>query len=218
MTLWRRGEFALDVVRPAMRRGRYKKSEASRQQVLDAAIQALADGGYAKTSVSHIATRAGMSKGAVHYHFESKDELMAEVLERCATVMRDRVRAAWQAPGEPAEKIRRALRELRDSRRQGAPELRVLADFMAQSLHDEKLRSALATMFEANRQEVLEQLAGSLEQLGLKPRIPIEVVPRLLLGALDGLALHDFFDPPSAAEDANVQQALEVIALSLFET
>ncbi len=201
-----------------MRRGRYKKSEASRQQVLDAAIHALAEGGYAKTSVSDIATRAGMSKGAVHYHFESKDELMAEVLERCAVVMRERVRAAWEAPGEPAEKIRRALREMRESRRQGAPELRVLADFMAQGLHDDKLKNDLAGMFEANRREVHDQLLGSLEQLGLRPRIPIEVVPRLLLGALDGLALHDFFDPPSAAEDDAIQQALEAIALSLFES
>jgi hypothetical protein len=40
----------------------------------------------------------------------------------------------------------------------------------------------------------------------------------LLLGALDGLALQDFFDPPSAAEDDSVQQALEAIALSLFES
>jgi len=42
------------------------------------------------------------------------------------------------------------------------------------------------------------------------------VIPRLVLGMLDGLALHDFFDPISDEDDA-VMAALESIALSLFE-
>ncbi len=200
-----------------MQRGKYKKSEVSRQQVLDAAIAALAERGYAKTSVSDIAAAAGMSKGAVHYHFESKEHLIGEVLAHCAIVLRERVRAAWEAEGEPAEKIRRALREMRASRKRGAPELRVLADLMAQGLHDEKLRTALAALFAANRKEVLDHLAQSLDAFGLRPRIPLEVIPRLLLGALDGLALHDFFDPPGPEEDAALQQALELITFSLVE-
>lgn len=200
-----------------MQRGKYKKSEASRQQVLDAAIVALAERGYAHTSVSDIATAAGMSKGAVHYHFDSKEHLIGEVLAHCAILMRDRVRRAWEAEGAPAEKIRRALGEMRAARKRGAPELRVLADLMAQGLHDDKLRTALAALFAANRQEVLDHLSASLDAFGLRPRIPVEVIPRLLLGTLDGLALHDFFDPPSPEEDRALQQALEVIAFSLVE-
>jgi len=194
----------------------YKKSETSRQQVLEAAMTALAERGYARTSVSDIAAAAKMSKGAVHYHFESKDDLIAQVLARCAEVMRDRVRDAWDAPGEPQERIRRALREMRSTRRGASPELRVLADLMAQGIYDPKLRAAISKMFEENREEVLRHLAASFEMLGLKPRVPLEVVPRLLLGMLDGLALHDFFDPMEGDSDT-VQEALETIAVSLFE-
>jgi AcrR family transcriptional regulator len=75
-------------------RGSYKKSEVSRRQVLEAAVKALAKRGYAKTSVSDIAHAAGMSKGAVHYHFESKDDLIARVLEHCAGVTRERIQVA----------------------------------------------------------------------------------------------------------------------------
>jgi len=194
----------------------YKKSETSRQQVLEAAMRALAERGYARTSVSDIASAAGMSKGAVHYHFESKDDLIAQVLERCAVAMRDRVRDAWDAPGQPHERVRRALREMREARRTGSPELRVLADLMAQGIYDEKLRGAISQMFVQNREEVHRHLARGFEELGLKPRVPIEVIPRLVLGMLDGLALHDFFDPISDEDDA-VMAALESIALSLFE-
>lgn len=194
----------------------YKKSEASRQQVLDAAVRALAEHGYARTSVSDIAEASGMSKGAVHYHFESKDDLIAQVLVHCADVMRERVRVAWDAPGEPQEKVRRALREMRLARTQGSAELRVLADLMAQGIYDVKLRKALSGMFEANREEVLRHLEQSFRELGITPRVPVHVLPRLVIGILDGLALHDFFDPMSPEDEEVIQAALEHIALSLI--
>jgi AcrR family transcriptional regulator len=202
---------------PQRTRGAYKKSAVSRRHVLEAAVRALAKRGYARTSVSDIARAAGMSKGAVHYHFESKDDLIAKVLEHCAMVARERLREAWEVPGDPAEKIRRAIHEMRAIRKDGAPELRVLADLAAQALHDPRLKALMSKMFEANRKEVVDYLARSLEQIGLRPRVPVHVIPRLLLGALDGLAMHDFFDPAHEGDDAAIEQALEASAFSLFE-
>src|SRR5690349_24596825 len=112
-------------------RGSYKKSETSRRQVLEAAVRALAKSGYANTSVSDIARAAGMSKGAVHYHFESKDDLIAKVLEHCAMLARERSAVAFTAPGQPTEKIQRVVQEMRMMRKEGVPELRVLADLAA---------------------------------------------------------------------------------------
>jgi AcrR family transcriptional regulator len=198
-------------------RGSYKKSAVSRRQVLSAAVSAIAARGYAKTSVSDIARAASMSKGAVHYHFESKDDLIAKVLEHCAIVSLERLRNAWDAPGLPLDKVRRAVREMRAIRSEGQPETRVLADLAAQALHDERLRALLSRMFETNRREVVAYLGRSLDAIGLRPRIPMQLIPRLLLGALDGLAMHDFFDPPDAADAEALEDAIETIALSLFE-
>lgn len=198
-------------------RGSYKKSAVSRRQVLSAAVAALAARGYAKTSVSDIARAAKMSKGAVHYHFESKDDLIAKVLEHCALVSLQRLREAWDAPVEPHEKVRRAVREMRAIRTEGSPETRVLADLAAQALHDDRLRDLLSKMFETNRREVVSYLGRSLEDIGLKPRIPVHIIPRLLLGALDGLAMHDYFDPPDESDAEEIEQAIESIAFSLFE-
>jgi TetR/AcrR family fatty acid metabolism transcriptional regulator len=198
-------------------RGHYKKSEASRRQVVDAAIQALARRGFAHTSVNDIADEAGMSKGAVHYHFTRKADLIAQVLERCLEVTHDRLRAVWDAPGLPTEKVRRALREMRERWRDGGPELRVVADLMAQGVHDEKLREPVAAMFQKTRAELVQHLIASVTAMGFKPRIPAHIVPRLLLATLDGLALHDFFDPPSAEDHEQIMRAIEVIAFSLFE-
>jgi AcrR family transcriptional regulator len=198
-------------------RGSYKKSETSRRQVLEAAVRALARRGYANTSVSDIARAAGMSKGAVHYHFESKDDLIAKVLEHCAGLTRDRVRESWDTPGNPAEKIRRVVHEMRAMRKDGSPELRVLADLAAQGMHDDRLRELLGRIFETNRKEIVSYLQASLETIGLKSKVPIHIVPRLLVGALDGLAMHDYFDPPEAGDDDAMEKVLETIGFSLFE-
>jgi AcrR family transcriptional regulator len=198
-------------------RGRYKKSEASKRQVVEAAITALARRGFAHTSVNDIAAAAGMSKGAVHYHFPRKADLIAHVLERCLEVTHDRLRASWDAPGSPTDKIRRALREMRERWRDGGAELRVVADLMAQGVHDEKLRQPVAAMFQKTRGELIRNLLDSLTAMGLKPKIPPHIIPRLLLATFDGLALHDFFDPPSELDHEQILRAIEVIAFSLFE-
>lgn len=50
--------------------------EARRRQIIDGTIELVAERGYAGTSLSGIAARAGISKAAVLYHFTSKDEVV----------------------------------------------------------------------------------------------------------------------------------------------
>lgn len=53
---------------------------ARRQQILQAAIELLAESGYAAATLSSIAARIGASKGVISYHFRGKDELLAQVV------------------------------------------------------------------------------------------------------------------------------------------
>lgn len=56
--------------------------QTRRTQVVNAAIEVLAEDGYARASLSRIATCAGISKGVITYHFKSKDDLFAEVFRQ----------------------------------------------------------------------------------------------------------------------------------------
>lgn len=197
--------------------GRYKKSEASRQAVLDAAIQTIAKRGFVHTSVQDVADAAGMSKGVVHYHFDSKDDLVARVLELCAERLSARVRKAWDAAGTPSDKIRHALREMWLTRTDGSPEMRTLAELMAQGVHDPKLNRPLSTSFHAAREEMVQAFVSAFSAIGLRPKLPAHVIPRLLMATLDGIGLHRLFDPPTDAEDRELFRALEAIAFSMFE-
>ncbi|MEU6561467.1 TetR/AcrR family transcriptional regulator [Nocardia nova] len=56
------------------------KSAATRRRVLDAAAHVLVNNGYAGTRLSDIAAEAGLQAGSLYYHFDSKEQLVEEVL------------------------------------------------------------------------------------------------------------------------------------------
>lgn len=58
------------------------ENEAREQRILDAAAELIIHYGYDKTTVSDIAAAAGVSKGTIYLHFESKDELFEALLFR----------------------------------------------------------------------------------------------------------------------------------------
>src|SRR3972149_1616487 len=61
---------------PRGRRSRAERPEPSRKQLMTAAIDCFARLGYQGTSIDRIARAAGVTKGAVYYHFRDKEELL----------------------------------------------------------------------------------------------------------------------------------------------
>lgn len=70
---------------------------ARRAQIVVAAIETIAEVGYAQASMARIAERVGITKGVIAYHFDGKAELIreivAEVVAESEAYMRPRVLA-----------------------------------------------------------------------------------------------------------------------------
>jgi AcrR family transcriptional regulator len=58
------------------------ENEDREQRILDAAADLIVHYGYDKTTINDIASQAGISKGAVYLHFQSKDDLFESLLSR----------------------------------------------------------------------------------------------------------------------------------------
>lgn len=198
-------------------KGSYRKSEESRNQVLDAAILRIAAAGLAHTSIQDIANAAGLSKGAVHYHFESKDELLERVLERCCESIELRVKKVFDEPGTPLDRVRRAILEMWIVRRDGAPEVRVLSELHVMSRQNEPMRVAFAKALERSRRVIIDDGLEQLIALGLKPRVSLAVAPRLIMATLDGLSLQHTLEPIPPEEEEDLLRAIEAMSLALFE-
>jgi len=72
-----------------------------RQRIVGAAIDQLADGGYASATVQAVAARAGVATGTVYRHFPSKADLFAEVFRRASGREVDALAAAVTPDGRP---------------------------------------------------------------------------------------------------------------------
>lgn len=179
-------------------------------------MRVLARQGYARTSLMDIASEVGMSKGAVHYHFPTKEALMAHVLQTACDMVAKRTREAWTSGGNPVDALRSSLLELWRVRAQLSDEAKVVADLLAQSLHEHALRAPLAEYYRFASAQVEEHLKQHLDALGLQPRIAPAMIPRLLHALLDGLLMQKIVDPEAVQEEF-VIQALETMAQALLE-
>jgi AcrR family transcriptional regulator len=82
-----------------------------RRAILDAAAQLFSDRGYASTSLRDIAGVAGMKAGSLYYHFASKDEIVAAVIELGVQAVADEVaRELAASPPHPIARLRAAVR------------------------------------------------------------------------------------------------------------
>lgn len=69
----------------------------SRQVILDTAARLFRQQGYAATSLRAIADACNMKAGSLYYHFESKDQIVSEVLDLGVQRVFDAVRIAVEA-------------------------------------------------------------------------------------------------------------------------
>jgi len=83
--------------------GRSFIETARRAQLVECAIDAIAELGYANASLAEIARRARVSKGVISYHFADKRELIQQVvdtvMEKAGAVMLPRIFAEHSAAG-----------------------------------------------------------------------------------------------------------------------
>ena len=90
---------------------RKTKSEAAvtREQLLDAAERVFRDRGVSRTSLAEVAAAAGVTRGAVYWHFRDKADLFQAMCER-ATLPLDSL--LTEAASSPCAEPLRAIREL----------------------------------------------------------------------------------------------------------
>ena len=81
------------------------KSKATQDKIINAVISLIREKGYMAASSTEIAKRAGVTWGAVQHHFGSKEEILAEVLERSHRMFQQKLGNPSFADGSPEERI-----------------------------------------------------------------------------------------------------------------
>lgn len=80
---------------------RQARSEATRRKIIDSAVELINEIGYPASGLADIIERAELTKGALYYHFDSKEAVATAIIEEGATRILDPFRSAG-GPGFPA--------------------------------------------------------------------------------------------------------------------
>jgi len=165
--------------------------ETTKRKILEAAAKCFSEGGYAKTTMDKIAEEAGVSKGALYWHFKSKEELFVELKERSIAKARKQFEKLF-AQKKPFDiKLREAiglyLSSLVPENREVA---RLNAEFLAEAPKIPKLNDMLKDQYEMFRSLIASTIGEAIEKGELRRDIDPEIVSMILLAMLDGLELH----------------------------
>jgi AcrR family transcriptional regulator len=150
------------------RRTRSARAEGrdGREALLEAALRVFAERGYRDSSVDEIADRAGYSKGALYWHFSSKDDLFFALLEeRIDRPWRESIELLESAPPEhdmAPEASRRFAEILRGQREM----LLLDHEYWSQAVRDPKLRARYARRQAKLRAALAKAITARLEHLG----------------------------------------------------
>ncbi|MFF3289234.1 TetR/AcrR family transcriptional regulator [Streptomyces sp. NPDC003023] len=81
------------VTPPTAKAPKQDRSRATRQRLLEAAVACLAEVGWAGSTVSVVAERAGVSRGAAQHHFPTREDLFTAAVEYVAEERSQALRA-----------------------------------------------------------------------------------------------------------------------------
>jgi AcrR family transcriptional regulator len=82
----------------------------SRQEILRTAARLFQQQGYDATSMNDVATSLKVSKAGLYHHFQSKDEILFELMNHALDITQERVVDRVRAIGDPEERLRMLIR------------------------------------------------------------------------------------------------------------
>jgi AcrR family transcriptional regulator len=129
------------------RRTQAERTEATTTALVDAARELFARDGYEATSLSAVAARANVTKGAVYHHFEGKQQLFEAVFTREVERMATPVLAAYARKKDPWDAFHAGCRAFLDECLDADLQRIVLLDALA-ALGWEEVRRLEAPLLE----------------------------------------------------------------------
>ncbi len=179
---------------PSPRRSQAERSAATRDALLDATIACLVEDGYANTTTSRVAERAGVSRGAHLHHFQTRQALVAAAMERLAERRGAELLAAAERLPEGRERLVQGLDLLWAS--YANPLFQAALDLWSHARTDADLRERLVPVERRLDRQTLEITRQLFPALAEQP--DFDRLIELAVSTIRGLALLDTLHPGDA--------------------
>ncbi len=136
------------------------KKNATKNKILQAALTCFAGKGYHQTTMDDIVSESGLSKGALYWHFKSKQELFVSLLESFIVgFTQELIQTNTNDTMSAADKMRALTEAFAHSSEEFFTIYKLTMDFWAQSTEDETIRE----LFVRTIDQAMDSLTGIIE-------------------------------------------------------
>jgi AcrR family transcriptional regulator len=172
-------------MRPAAVSRKALQSGRTREALLSHSLRLVASRGFSRTSIDHIGRAAGVTKGAMYWHFASKDDLFLAILDRIRERWQQVVHAPVSARQTPTERLVQLFESYGELFR-GSPDICL---FLQQALLDQHNRkySALVAQVFAKTARFIAGIIDEGKSAGeIRRKVDSMTVAHMILGMLAG--------------------------------
>jgi AcrR family transcriptional regulator len=169
----------------------------TRDRILEAACDVIAEHGIEDVRIARIATVAGVSPPLVHYHFATREALLAEALEHSFELLGDIRTTSADADGwTAAEKLGWMIDQSLPFPGMGKREWGLWLELWSRAARRPELRDVAARLYARYDAWIAAVVREGMERGEFRSR-DADAVTRRLIAAIDGLGLRVAVDDPA---------------------
>ena len=161
-----------------------------REAILQSAKEVFALYGFKKANIEDIASKLGLTKGAVYHYFKNKEDIFSAVVEHEAKTILDNLRNAIKDFESPEEKLNAYIKAHFDQLQEHSHLFNISKKVIFEILPmvDEKWQEYMA-----KEAEILQEVLREGVELGVFDTPDTEAVAQIILSAIEGAFTKIFF-------------------------
>lgn len=154
------------------------QAEQTRSRIIDAARRSFARRGVGQTTMEHIAQEAGVTRGAIYWHFTNKTELFFAMRDQVRLPLLDRMNTVLHGDDDPLDAVERFLLQILEGVAQDprTRETYAIMHFKCEYVSD--LEAVLTQMMKGCR-DMLDHIESAYRRAAVLGRLRAGMDPRL---------------------------------------
>jgi AcrR family transcriptional regulator len=173
-------------------------SQQSRERILEAACELIAEQGIDEVRIARVATRAGASTALVHHYFSTREELLEQALVHSFE------QAGEERFGEPSEPEETATEALARAIGECLPlpgaqerEWVLWVELWLRAVREPVLRPVAARLYERYRRWMGALIRAGVESGEFRPDVDVDEVANAAMALLDGAGVRALIEDPA---------------------
>jgi TetR/AcrR family acrAB operon transcriptional repressor len=190
-----------------------EEAAATRTRLLDAALASFHAKGYSATTLEDIAREAGITRGAIQWHFGSKAELYNTLVRECYQEASEVFGGLYEAGGTPLQKLRLVLVRWLGYTEENVKFRTMLELIMLKTEVSPELASGMQEKRHGNQLTIrffADLIRQGIEAGEIRPEVHPEITATAALGLINGMTSIWLIDPVAFSLRGTADESVEI--------